>query len=147
MIKAVTVISLELSSYQRYFLSSCAFAMEPRSLPDIFVHNTKQQRRECNSNETFPNYCSISVINMYGWLLCPQMPWEKAGMQKSEVFIPELSEGVCQHNQPCPEQPDCTETLGDKGSAGTASAKDKRKSLNLTEGQSPLELTRKETYP
>lgn len=52
---------------------------------------------------------------MYGWLLCPQMPWENAGMQKAEVFIPELSEGVCQHNQPCPEQPDCTETLGDRG--------------------------------
>lgn len=96
--------------------------------PRYLVHNTKQQHKERNSNETFPNYCSISVINMYGWLLCTHScPGRRLGCRSQMYLLLSCAAraGRVPAPQPLPEQIHCWR---ERGSADTASAKDRRRS-------------------
>lgn len=63
---------------------------------------------------------------MYGWLLCTQMPWEKAGIQNTEVSLFLSCVRVCASiTSPAQSSLTTQKLLETEGSACTASAKDR----------------------
>lgn len=92
MIKAITIISFETIFLLKRDISSLFFvtAIKLCLLPDIFVYNTEQQHKKCNSNEKSPNYYFIPVINMYSWLLCTKAnrrPGERMGCRSQTCLL------------------------------------------------------------